>query len=330
MKYDFAALGGTTYDISFISEEGLVIDNHKDLLRQELLAFENGAKIKVEEFYKTFGGGGANTAVNLANFGFKTACVSAVGGDDYGKLILANLKKRGVIASAVEILSKSDSGFSFILINKGERIIFTQRGANSSFNLSLKQERILKSVKNIYISSLSGKWQANLKKVFKIAKSSQAKVYWNPSQSQYQGGYSQLKPFLKNTFVFALNKDEAIELALLSSEKNKKKSKIFLNKEENLLKIIKDLGPEIVLITSGKQGAYAYDGEQIYFQPILKEKKRVDMTGVGDAFNSTFAAGMEIYQGDIKKAMHLAAKNAASKIAHFGAQNGLIKWNKKV
>lgn len=52
------------------------------------------------------------------------------------------------------------------------------------------------------------------------------------------------------------------------------------------------------------------------------------MTGVGDAFNSTFAAGLNLYQGDIKKSLHLAAKNTASKIAHFGAQNGLIKWQK--
>jgi sugar/nucleoside kinase (ribokinase family) len=45
---------------------------------------------------------------------------------------------------------------------------------------------------------------------------------------------------------------------------------------------------------------------------------------VGDAFGSTFTAGYEIFNCDIKKAMLIAAKNTASVIGEQGAQNGLL------
>ena len=48
--YDFLTVGSVTRDISFFSDEGLVLDNRHDLLRQQVLAFELGAKIVVEDF----------------------------------------------------------------------------------------------------------------------------------------------------------------------------------------------------------------------------------------------------------------------------------------
>ena len=66
MKYDIITIGGVTEDINFCTHEGVLIKNKKDVLRQELLAFEFGAKIKIKESHSTFGGGAANTAVCFA------------------------------------------------------------------------------------------------------------------------------------------------------------------------------------------------------------------------------------------------------------------------
>ena len=119
------------------------------------------------------------------------------------------------------------------------------------------------------------------------------------------------------------NKDEAIEL-VISNPKYRNKDNRFLNNIKNLLKAIHAYGPKIVVVTNGQHGADAYDGETFYHQDILKEKKRLDTTGVGDAFGSTFTAGLKLYEGDIQKAMRLSVKNTASVIAKQGAQNGLI------
>jgi len=323
MAHDFIAIGGATRDISFFTDQGVLFDNPKDVLRQKLLAFEYGAKIRVNRFYYTYGGGAANVAVNLSNFGFKSTCLAAIGNDENGRAIIKNLKARGVNTKLIKTLNQEDSGFSFVLISGGERIIFTERGANAKLEISKKDLAVIKKAKNIYISSLSGDWLDILKKVFNETKKNGAKVSWNPSEAQYAGGLKKLAPFLKKTYIFAVNKDEATELAVISAGQ-KKLSRAFLDDEKNLLKIIKGFGPEIAVVTSGGDGAYVYDGQSFYHQPILKEKKRVDTTGVGDIFNSTFVAGLELYGGDIKKALLLGAKNTAAKIAHLGAQNGLI------
>jgi len=323
MAFDFIAIGGATRDISFFTNSGVLFDNPKDILRQKLLAFEYGAKIRVDRFYYTYGGGAANVAVNLSNFGFKSACLATIGNDENGRAIIKNLKARGVNTKLVKTLVKEDSGFSFVLISGGERIIFTERGANAKLVISQSDLAEIKKAKNVYISSLSGNWLDVLKKVFTETTKSGAKVFWNPSEAQYASGLKKLAPFLKKTFVFVVNKDEATELAIISAGK-KKLSREFLDDEKNLLKIIKDFGPRIVMVTSGSAGAHAYDGQNFYHQPSLKEKKRLDTTGVGDIFNSTFVAGLELYKGDIKKALYLGAKNTAAKIANLGAQSGLI------
>ena len=319
MKYDIITIGGATEDITFYTWEGVLIDNKKDILRQKLLAFEHGAKIKIDKSYSTFGGGAANAAVNFSRLGFRAASLIAIGNDERGKRVLANLKKHKVDTKLIQKIKGAETGFSFILINP-EKIIFSNRAANSKLRITNCELRNLKNAKWVFITSLSGKWQEVLKRVFSIRG---LKVAWNPGYIQLNSGIKKLGKFVRKTAILFVNKDEAIEL-VASDPRYKKKGNSFLNNTRQLLKVLKSWGPEIVVITSGKAGADAYDGQKFYHQNILKEKKRVDTTGVGDAFNSSFVAGLELYKGDIAKAMKLGVKVTASVIAKQGAQNGLL------
>ncbi len=150
------------------------------------------------------------------------------------------------------------------------------------------------------------------------------KVAWNPGHIQLHEGIETIGRYLKKAAVVIVNKDEAIEL-VVSDLKYRGQSHEFLNDVKNLLTIIKGWGPRIVIVTSGPDGADAYDGRDFYRQPAIKEKKRIDTTGVGDAFGSSFVAGLMLYKGDIAKAMYLASRNTASVIGEQGAQNGLLK-----
>ncbi len=326
MKYDFITIGGATRDISFFTDQGVLIDNKKDVLRQKLLGFEYGAKIKVDKFYYSFGGGAANAAVCLSNFGLRTACLTSVGSDDSGREIINNLRANRIDSRLVRINKKSESGSSFIVVSpSGERIIFGARAANRELELSVRDARDLKQSANIYLASLSGNWLNTLKNIYSVAGGDGPNIFWNPGGQQLRAGLKKIAPFLKKTKVFSLNKDEAIEL-VLSSGKAKDLANSYLNKEENLLKIIKGYGPEIVVITLGDEGVVAYDGKKIYRYKIIKDKKRVDTTGIGDVFNSSVAAGLVCFE-NLDKALSLGLKNTAAKIKHLGAQTGLIKKN---
>lgn len=323
--HDFITIGGTTRDISFFTDQGVIMNNKKDILRQQVLAFELGAKIKVDKFYYSYGGGAANSAVCLANFGFKTACLGSVGDDESGKMIIKNLAERRVITSFITKIRGQESGSSFILIDSsGERIIFAQRGANVGLSLNRTQVNAIKKSRNIYIASLSGNWRTNLSQIFSVANSGQG-IFWNPGMTQLKKGLSPIVRFLKKVTVIAMNKDEATELIIHSSQ-HTGLSRAYLDKTKNLLQIIHSYGPKIALITLGPEGAIAYDGKKFYWRAALKDKKRVDSTGVGDIFNSSFAAGLNMFSGDIDKSLLLARRNAAAKVQHLGAHNGLIKF----
>lgn len=327
MKRKIISIGGATRDITFYSTEGVLIDNRQDILRQELLAFEQGAKIQVDKFHDLFGGGAANSAMNFSCSGFKALCLACTGDDESGRHIVKHLKQNKIRTDLMQMDKKSDTGLSCILVSEGgERIIFSNRSANSSLRVGKKEKDFFQKASWLYLASLSGEWLPLLKKIFSV---NGPKIAWNPGALQCQAGLKILSPFLRKTQVFCVNKDEAIELALSASNKNQY-SKKSLNDIKNLLLILKSAGPEIVVITDGPNGAHAYDGEGFYHQGVFKEKKRLDMTGVGDAFNSSFVIGLELSGGDIAKSLYLGAKNTASKIAHFGAQNGLLDLRKLI
>lgn len=321
MKYDIITIGGATEDITFYTDEGVLIDNKEDILRQRLLAFEYGAKIQIDKAYSTFGGGAANAAICLARLGLNTASLVSVGQDGRGDLILKNLEKQGVDTSVAQRKADTESGFSFLLVGQtNEHIVFSNRAANTKLEILDADLENIKNTYWIYMTSLSGNWQDVLKRVFSVTG---VKIAWNPGHIQLHLGVKAIGKHFSKVKVLVINKDEATEI-VVSDSKYKNKNTKFLDNIKNLLTIIKNWGPEIVIITSGKDGADAYDGNKFYHQDILREKRRLDTTGVGDAFGSTFVAGMELYNGNIKKAMGLAVKNTASVISQQGAQNGLL------
>ena len=322
MKYEFIAVGGATEDITFYTEEGVLIDNHGDILRQKLLAFEFGTKIKIDRTEYRYGGGAVNAAVGLVRLGFKTAALICVGADERGKRIIANMKKEGVGASLAQVTKKRESSFSFILMGPGsEHIVFSNRASNEELKIKVKQQEILDSAEWVYITSLSGAWELNLKRIFALKK---AKVAWNPGHVQLEAGYKGLAGFIAKTAVITMNKDETLEI-VVSDPRYKDESVDFLNNPENLSKVIQSWGAKIAVITDGENGSFAYDGQRLYYQPIFKAEQVVNTTGVGDAYGSTFVAGMMMFSGDIQKAMRLAALNAGAVVKSLGAQTGLLR-----
>ncbi len=314
-------------DITFYTKQGQLIDNRQDIFRQKLLAFEYGAKLKIDSAHSTFGGGAANVAVAAERLGLKSAAIFAVGNDDKGKRIIKNLKNQGVDTRFAQKIKGKMSGFSFLLVGPGnEHIIFSHRAANSDLEIKRKNLEKIDS-EYLYITSLSGEWREVLRNVFAANSGKKFKIAWNPGNIQLTQGQSLIRKFLKRTHIFIVNQDEATELVASDKKvmRNRRENAGFLSKVKNLLRVIKRYGPEIVVITRGKRGADVYDGNNFFHIKIKKEQKRVDTTGVGDAFGSSFVCGLKLYKGDIQKAMELGIKNTASVVSKQGAQNGLVK-----
>jgi ribokinase len=319
MPLNFLTIGGATQDITFHSKEGIFVDNKKDPTKQKLLGFEFGAKINVADANFSFGGGATNTAICLARLGNKTSIFTAVGNDLTGKAIINNLKKEKVNAKHISI-SKMQSGLSFIVAHKSpfgeDHVLFTYRGANEDLKIDA---RAFEQIKPdwIYLASLSGKnWQQILTKIFAMRQKTECYLAWNPGNLQLQAGLYKLKQYLSLTDILFLNKDEAIEL--LMPEFNG------IANPRKLLPMLRNYCPGILVITDGVNGAYAMRGKDIFFQPIKQAKKK-DTVGVGDAFSSTFVWALNYFNKDVDLALQASIINSASVITEPGSQDGLLK-----
>lgn len=309
--YDIITIGGVMRDIFFYTNEGLIINNPKDPLREKLICFELGAKIYIKEIIMGAGGGASNTATGLSILGLKTAIVVRVGQDREADQLIKDMKKQGVETSLIQRDPKVSTGFSFItaLDKKKSHVLFAFRGANDK----LIYPKVLPKSKWLYISSLScPKWKQILDKLVK----SPALKAWNPSTVQLRSGYRGLSKYLKKTYVLILNEDEARELVL--SAKHIKDLSI-----KNLLKELFKMGPKIISITVGKKGAYAYDGKKIYFQSVIPVKV-LNATGAGDSFSSGFVASLCYKINDLQRALRWGVGNSSMVVAEVGAQRGLL------
>jgi len=318
MKFDGLTIGGVVRDVLFYTDQGELIKNKKNNLKQELLGFEFGAKIYSKNVHFSIGGGAANTSINFSNLGLKTGVFSQIGSDFNAQVILNEFKKKKVNTLNLKKEKNTKTGFSFLVVDKksGEHTVFAYRGAAENLEVTSKDLNKL-SANWLYVASLSGNsWKKSLTNIF-LQKSS---IAWNPGSKQLQAGYRVLRPFIKKATIFNVNKDEAIEL-VLSKNKNFKN----IHNIKSLLIEIYSWGLGMVVITNGNKGAYCYDGRKQYFQATLKNKP-IDTAGAGDCFGSTFVTGIIKFDNDIQKAMKLATVNASSLVNQIGAQSGLLKY----
>ena len=77
-------------------------------------------------------------------------------------------------------------------------------------------------------------------------------------------------------------------------------------------------GPEVVVVTQGKNGGLLFDGEKLIRYPIYPAAVLAS-NGSGDVFHGAFAAG--ILKGfDYKKCCHFSSATSALKCTGVGAR----------
>ncbi len=74
-------------------------------------------------FQRFMGGKGANQAVAAARLGAEVQMIGAIGEDDFGRELLANLQHEGVNTEAVKVLPALPSGIANITVAEGDNHI---------------------------------------------------------------------------------------------------------------------------------------------------------------------------------------------------------------
>lgn len=284
-----------------------------DRVVNERLDLALGGKYLAEEFYQFFGGGGANAAVSFAIQGFTTQLWSHVGNDDFGKEVVANLNQKKVNSDLVFTKADKTAVSCVLLTMKGDRTIINFRSNADNLQMEQKVSEAFSKNNWFVIYSLAHCQKDKKLGFIQEAKNKGLKVFLSLHSSEYAKGLDYLDEYFALADVVHLN---AHELADIYGKKAKEIDFAKTNFGQTL-KI------PILLVSYDRSGSYAYADKQIYYQPMVPEKRRLDTTGAGDSFSSGFL-GQYLKSGNIAQALLFGATNATGEVENLGAQTGLL------
>ncbi|NTU69536.1 carbohydrate kinase family protein [bacterium] len=313
-KIDCVTIGGATRDIIFKTDDySFNLEDKKELY----MCFSYGQKIIPSETHFTFGGGALNSAVSMSRLGLNVSSIINAGNHEASSSLVRKMKDEKIDTKMIMTSNKKNDyrGITVLLVDKGkDHTAILYRGTNDK--IMIKDWSFLNKTDWIYVTSLTGDSDKCLNSLEDKINKSGVKFAWNPGSVQLKKGYSGLKKLIKMTDVFILNKEEAENLAC---SKNKNLSCTL----GDVTSEIKSWGAKAVVVTDGSNGAQvAFDGELVRVKSY--PAKVSDTTGAGDAFGSTFVAGI-IMGMSHENALKLASINSASVVSYFGAQEGLLK-----
>lgn len=315
-------IGSASKDIFFPTDEGVITDTPDDLTSQRKITFELGAKYQVDNRYEAPGGVAANVAQGLARLGIKAGCYSKIGNDQLGRWIKDELKKENVDTTFLQVEKDCQSDLSAIIVNisDGERTIFFNRDANEKLEII---PRKIRRAEWIFVSALNGSteksWDKNLEEIMSTASENKLRVALNPGQRNIQDNPEKIIKAIKNSTVVILNKDEAIDI-IGSRKENSAEEK--LNDEKFLIQELKNFGPEVIALTDGLNGSWAYDGKRMLYVGTSGNKP-IETTGAGDAFLSGFLAAY-IKGKSMEDALKWGTANGGNVVKFYGAKKGLL------
>lgn len=305
---DFIAIGDTAVDEFIKLKEARI---NCDINNENCtISMKWGDKIPFELAVNVPGvGNAANAAVAAARLGLSSGFISNVGDDRNGEEILAAFKKEGVDASYVAVNKGMPTNHHYVLWYEAERTILIKHEA---YPYNIPQGFV--PPKWMYLSSAGeSSAQFHLDLAAWLNEHPETKLAFQPGTFQMKMGKEKLAPLYAVTELVACNKEEA-ERILECGETDIK----------TLLANMRTLGPKIVLITDGPNGAYAYDGNDMFKVPMYPDPKPpVDRTGAGDATTSTIVAALALGV-PLRDALLWGPINSMSVVQEIGAQKGLL------
>ncbi|MFT6361416.1 MAG: sugar/nucleoside kinase (ribokinase family) [Candidatus Paceibacteria bacterium] len=306
---DFLAIGDIVID-AFIKLQDAKVETHNGT---EMLEMRFGDKIPYDsvKIVKAVGNG-PNAAVSAARLGLASSTMTHLGNDDFGKECIEALKENGVITDYVTIEDGKTTNYHYVLSFKAERTILIK---HEDYNYDLGGQTAGMIPKWVYFSSVGEDSMEYHSDIAKWISEKNIKMAFQPGTFQISLGKEKLADIYAATEVFFCNIQEAQKILETESDNVK-----------DLLKQMHDLGPKIVCITDGPDGAYAYDSynNEYWFHRIYPDPQPpVERTGAGDSFSSTFTIALG-HGKTVAEALSWGPINSMNVVQYIGAQEGLL------
>ena len=245
--------------------------------------------VDVKEFRPMPGGACANVAVGIAKFGVKSAFIGKVGNDYFGRYLGNVLKGYQVDVSGLVYDDTRRTTMNFHAKpckNEIQYLFYRTPGADTNLSVDEVDYEKIKCSRAIHFDSLcltDEPTRGTVMEIIRIAKENGVlvsfdfnyrDVLWKSSMEAVDC----IKSVLKDVDIFKMND---AEYGLLYGSTD----------IENGTKEIMKLGPQLCIVTRGKNGSYIAYMDKSVSIPVL-EVPVVDTIGCGDSFISSFLAFM--------------------------------------
>jgi sugar/nucleoside kinase (ribokinase family) len=310
MKTDFLAIGDIVIDAFIRLKEAEVRCDENKMNCKLCLNFGDKVPYEYVEVIKAVGNS-ANASVSAARLGLSSSLLTYVGNDQSGKDCIEELEKNNVSTKYVRKEDGKITNYHYVLWYDVDRTILVK---HETFSYDLGD---VEPPKWIYLSSVGeNSLDFHMQIADYLEKNPEVNLAFQPGTYQMKFGTEALARIYKETEIFVCNveesqrilkRDDTRDLPILMSEMMK-------------------LGPKIVIITDGIEGAYAYDGKDMWFMPVYPHTP-YERTGAGDSFASTVVSAIAMGK-TLEEALMWGPINSQSVVQQVGAQKGLLSREK--
>ncbi len=250
-----------------------------------------------------------NAAVAVSRLGIKASLMAFLGDDRSGQDSLKYLKNEQINTDLISVEKEIASNCYYVLRYDADRTILVK---NETFNYTWQHPAAAPDW--IYLALLSSEsWQLHLDLLAYLDEYPDVKLAFQPGTFHFEWGPEKLKKLYARSHIVVMNREEAALVTGLPKESI-----------ANLSTALHDMGPVIVVITDGPDGAYASFDDTLLKMPNYPDPAPpFDRTGAGDAFASTIVAALALGES-IETALRWAPINSMSVVQKLGAQAGLL------
>ncbi len=308
-QYDFVAIGDITIDafIQLSEKDASVVTDAKG---RKKLQMSFGEKLPYKDVTIVNAVGNApNASVSAHRLGLKSAIITNIGHDRYGKDCLDALRTEGVSTEYVKVHEGKKTNYHYVLRLGAERTILIK---HETYPYRLPAFEM--PPRYIYFSSVGEDSMDFHHEIATYVKEHpETKLVFQPGTFQIRLGREVLKDLYAVTEIFFCNKEEAQQILETEEED-----------VPTLLRGLKALGPKMPVVTDGPNGSFALDGDDAWYMPMYPDPAPpVDRTGAGDSFASTFTSAIALGES-VATALSWGPINSMSVVQEIGAQKGLL------
>lgn len=288
-----------------------------------LVASDPGPLRSAETFRKHVAGSEANVAIGLARLGHRSAWISRLGDDEFGRYIRNFLRGEGVDVSRVILDPEHPTGIAFKERRElgARRVIYYRRGSAASYmRPSDLRPEYFSGARFFHTSginpALSRSCHEATLSAIELAHQAGAVVTFDPNVRLRLWDAATCRQTLREIIpscdIVLPGMDEA---ELLTGETD----------PVGAARAILALGPRLVIVKIGAEGSIAVSEDSVTHSPALRLERIVDPVGAGDGFAAGFLSGQLRGLG-LAESLRLGNLVGAAAMTVSGDVEGLPTW----